>query len=286
MLISARFAEAILVRRPAPMRTAKAPAVRSGLLPVLSVCALAAVLSVTPLARAEQPAAESNQCVACHQVEQLPISLGHSLTEWRGSEHARSGITCEKCHGGDASARDATAAHVGVLPSSDRASKVSPHNLAATCGSCHKNEYNAYKSTVHAKESTDEDVDAANCVTCHGSMATSYPTPQELNSRCTVCHERPVEARAALSWLASAKIQLIRTRRTLEASKEASPDWQADALKRFHEMERSYEQISLKWHQFNMKDSVHESRNLLALGKLLDEEARLKMKIDKEKKSH
>jgi len=284
MVIRMRFVEAIVLPRLMRRRYAKSPALRIGLFPSLSASALAAVLSIAPAARAEQPAAESNQCVACHQVEQLPISLGHSLTEWRASEHARSGVGCEKCHGGDASARDAKAAHVGVLPSSDRASKVSSHNLAATCGTCHKNEYNAYKNTVHAKESTDENVDAANCVTCHGSMATSYPTPQELNSRCTVCHERPVEARAALSWLASAKIQLLRTRRTLDTAKEVSPDWHADALKRFHEMERSYEQISLKWHQFNMKDSVHESRNLLGLGKLLDEEARLKMKIDKEKK--
>lgn len=233
---------------------------------------------------AKAPAKQANECVACHDVEHLPITLGHSMSEWRASEHARSGVTCEDCHGGDASIKDVTKAHVGVLPSSDKASKVSPANLAATCGSCHEKQYDAYKTTVHAKP-TKDDAETANCVTCHGSMATSYPALQEMNSRCSDCHERRVEARAALSWLVSAKKELLRARRSVDEAKSVVPEWSNDAVARFHSMEKDLEAIEIKWHQFNMEDSIHESRNLLGLAKLLGEEARLKMKIEKEKKA-
>jgi len=250
--------------------------------------AFVAILTVAAPARAEQPARvehagwASNQCVSCHQSEMLPLSLGHSMPEWRASAHARGGVGCEKCHGGDSTKSDATAAHAGVLPSSDASSKVSPHNLAATCGSCHQKEYEAYKGTVHAKEVRDNG-DAATCGTCHGAMATSLPSPTEINSRCTLCHDRPVQARAALSWLAGAKIQLLRTRRTLEAAKTAAPEWYADAKTRFHDMEKGYAELALKWHTFEMESTQQHSRDLLKLGKLLDEEAHLKMKMSKSK---
>ncbi len=243
---------------------------------------VAVLLGIARVATAEvtEPA---NQCVACHQVEELSISLGHSMSEWRASPHARSGVACEKCHGGNPSAREAKAAHEGVLPSSDPASKVSPQNVAATCGSCHEEEWKSFRTTIHAKEITKEG-DAATCLTCHGSMATSYPSPRELSSRCTVCHERPVEARSALSWLSAAKTQLLRTHRTLDDAKAVAPDWHEEAVKRFHDMEKILLAISLEWHTFDMEASIKHSRDLLSLGKLLDEEARLKIKMGKEKK--
>lgn len=246
--------------------------------------AVAGLLGIAPVAFAEvsEPA---NQCVACHQVEELSISLGHSMSEWRASSHARSGVACEKCHGGNPTARDAKAAHEGVLASSDPASKVSTQNVAATCGSCHEDEWKAFRSTVHAKEITKEG-DAATCLTCHGSMATSYPSPRELSSRCTVCHERPVEARSALSWLSSAKTQLLRARRSLEDAKTVVPEWHEGAVKRFHEMEKILLAISLEWHTFDMEASIKHSRDLLSLGKLLDEEAQLKIKMSKEQKKN
>lgn len=244
-------------------------------------CAI--VLGTAGIAGAQEAAPETNQCVACHQVEHLPISLGHSITEWKASAHGRANVGCEKCHGGNASAREADKAHVGVLPASDAGSLVSVQKLAATCGSCHKQEYAAYKTTVHAKEVT-KDGEAATCVTCHGSMATSFPSPTELKSRCTVCHDKPVEARAALTWLAAAKTELLRTGRSLEEARTAVPEWHKEALLRFHDMEKRYSEIALKWHTFHMESSLQQSRDLLQLAKLLGEEAKLKIKVSKEKK--
>lgn len=248
---------------------------------VLGTTGAAMATEADKAAEAKDAQVEANQCVACHQVEHLPISLGHSITEWRASAHGRAGVGCEKCHGGDSTAREAEKAHVGVLKASDPASLVSVHKLAAMCGSCHKDEFKAYKSTIHAEEIT-KDGEAATCVTCHGAMATSFPSPTELKSRCTVCHDKPVEARAALTWLAAAKTQLLRTERILEDARKAVPAWHKDAMVRFHDMEKRYAEISLKWHTFHMESSLKNSRDLLELAKLLDEEARLKIKVSKE----
>lgn len=268
------------VLRAAPVHAPRRP---HGCTAALLAGAIAAMLLPSGSANAAEAAAgkDANQCVACHEVEELPITLGHSMPEWRGSAHGRAGVACEKCHGGDPKARDAAAAHKGVLPASDPASLISSQKVSAMCGSCHKDQLAAYKSTVHADEIVHDTV-AATCVTCHGAMATSLPSPNELKTRCTVCHERPIEPRAALSWLAAAKTELKRTRRLLEDAQKQVPDWHKDAIQRFHDMEKAYAKIVLKWHTFDTEGSLHEARDLLNLGKLLDEEARLKMKMAKE----
>lgn len=220
---------------------------------------------------------QGNQCVDCHEAERLPIFLGHSFDEWRVSAHGRVGVTCEKCHGGDPTVALAGKAHAGVLVTADPQSRVHVTHVAETCGECHQAELAAYSGTVHAKQVREKKV-GATCLTCHGSMATSLPSPSELRARCAVCHEKPVEAQAALALLASSKLQLHRVRRALRAAEARGGDWYAGALQRFHEMERAYADISLRWHTFRTDETLHHSRDLLHLAKLLGEEIELRTK--------
>jgi hypothetical protein len=222
---------------------------------------------------------EDNQCVQCHESQNLPISLGHSFDEWRASSHARAGIGCEKCHGGDASATDQSTAHRNVEPASDVQSMVHTSRLVTTCGTCHPKEREAYEQTVHARQVSDRQ-GGATCSTCHGSMATSLPSPADLRSRCAVCHDKPVLAQEALSVLAAAKVQLFRTRRAIQAVGDKDAEWYAGTLQRFHKMEQAYGEISMKWHTFAMKEVLGSSRDLLKLAKLLDEEVKLRTKMD------
>lgn len=224
---------------------------------------------------------EKNQCVSCHETERLPISLGHSFDEWRVSEHGRVNITCEKCHGGDPSAVEAQQAHVGVLPASDPKSRVHTTHIAETCGACHQAELAAYSKTVHAKQ-VREQQRGATCFTCHGSMAISLPSPAELKARCTVCHEKPVGAQTALALLASVKISLHRVQRTLRMLEptKATADWYKDVAARFHDMERRYAGISLRWHAFDTAQTASESRELLHLVKLLGEEIDVRTEME------
>jgi hypothetical protein len=223
--------------------------------------------------------AEENQCVACHETERLPISLGHSFDEWRVSAHGRVGVACERCHGGDSTAVSAAKAHEGVLATADPKSSVHPTHVAETCGACHQAERDAYSKTVHAKQ-VKEQRKGATCLTCHGSMAVSLPSPAELRSRCAVCHDKPIEAQTALALLASAKLQLHKVRRTLQANETKEAEWYESAMQRFHEMELRYAAISLQWHTFDTGATARNSRDLLHLVKLLDEEVEVRTKME------
>jgi hypothetical protein len=220
-------------------------------------------------------AGEAGQCVACHEAEVLPISLGHSFHDWRGSAHARGGVGCEKCHGGDPEAVDADAAHRGVLPAAERGSLVNPARIPATCGVCHAKELAAFDSTMHARQLKSEG-QGATCSTCHGAMATSLPSPHELSSRCAVCHEKPVEAQAALVVFASVKMRMRRAHRSLEAMKATHPEWTRTALDRFHDLEGMYRDIELEWHRLQTREVVRKSKDLLHLTENLQEEAKIR----------
>jgi len=60
---------------------------------------------------------------------------------------------------------------------------------------------------------------------------------------------------------------------TLAAMKATDPKWHAQGLERFHQLERSYHAIQLKWHTFAAAVVLEECRDLLKLTKALDEEA-------------
>jgi len=250
-----------------------------------SVMLLRIAVIISYLVAPASAAWEDNHCVQCHEAEKLPVSLGHSFEDWRASSHARGGVGCEKCHGGDPAARGEEQAHRGVGPASDPKSKIHASRLASTCGACHPKELEAYDSTAHARQVADQQA-AATCFTCHGSMATSLPTPADLQARCAVCHEKPVKAQAALTVLAAANNQLYRTRRAVDALKAVDEEWYRGAVERFHKLEETSRQISLEWHTFAMERVLPESRNLLKLGQLLSEEARLQMEIQRSKPTH
>lgn len=217
-------------------------------------------------------AADVNHCVSCHRAANLPISLGHTFDDWHGSAHGRGGVGCEKCHGGDPDTADADRAHEGTLPAADPKSMVNAARLPETCGNCHRPELQAFNSTVHAKI-----LDAAGrgptCSTCHGAMASSLPSPGELDARCETCHKKPVEAKTALAVLANTKTQLYRTRQMLAGMKSTNPKWHAGALERFHEIERAYADIQMRWHTFAAARVLQECRDLQKLTKALDDEA-------------
>ena len=217
-------------------------------------------------------ASQKDQCIVCHETEVLPISLGHSFAEWRASAHGRAAVGCEKCHGGNPRAARISEAHQGVLPTADAESMVHPTRLPATCGACHARQLAAYADTVHARELKTRG-SGATCFTCHGAMATGFPSPAELSARCAVCHPKHIQVQAALIMLAAAKTQLRRTQRTLEATRAANPSWYKGALGRFHDLERDYGATELKWHTFKMDEVLQETRDLLKLAKVLDEEA-------------
>ncbi len=178
----------------------------------LAAALVLAALGAMPLAaRAQAPAA--NQCVACHSRQAETSGAGHGFAAWRASPHAAAGVTCDACHGGNPVAADTAAAHRGVRASSEQASPVFFARIPNTCGRCHAAELAYFRTSLHYAR-LETDGRGPNCVTCHGSMATSVLTPERLLGTCSACHvaggvASPDKAREAARVLALVRAENI-----------------------------------------------------------------------------
>ncbi|MFH1278104.1 MAG: cytochrome c3 family protein [Candidatus Eisenbacteria bacterium] len=168
---------------------------------------LAAMATVSlPDVFAAEPAGvpEEDRCAACHK------DLGSDVVDvdlFYGADiHARSGLGCAACHGGDPATDDpdeAMAASAGFLGAP--AHGESPE----FCGRCHQDpEYmrrfnprlpvdqlTLYRTSRHGKLWSKGDRSAATCVSCHGvhdirpaSEPKSPIHPRNLSDTCGHCH--------------------------------------------------------------------------------------------------
>ncbi len=128
---------------------------------LILVCASVFVLSGTK-GRAEQgPSA----CVACHTF--LGGQLAQPVMEWKGSIHQQNGITCDRCHGGDASVDVGDVKSLGGQEFGDRMSramstshgfvgKPSGKGLFSMCSRCHSASVDRYARSIMGKAYLDQ----------------------------------------------------------------------------------------------------------------------------------
>lgn len=213
------------------------------------------------LAAGSAAATDKGACVDCHQRLTTGVVASHNFADWKKSAHARAGVNCESCHGGDASDKDKAAAHVGMLRSSDPKSRIYFATIPQTCGSCHDAEFKAFQKSAHFKE-LQSSGKGPNCVTCHGSMANVVMGPRELETTCALCHRQPTLAFAARLELDSAGAMV---RGLAPALKKARDAGAAD----LEPQERSYREIvelqratAILWHTFKMADVLAGDREV------------------------
>ena len=92
---------------------------------------------------------------------------------------------CQNCHGGH-----------GVFPPDNPRSTVYKKNIPATCGKCHKKEYEEYRTSVHGVALLKKGIMAVPaCVDCHGKHDVYSPgkpyssvNPRKVPETCTKCH--------------------------------------------------------------------------------------------------
>lgn len=138
--------------------------------------------------RPAQEAAHENGCVRCHSRLSTPAEMSNRFLDWRASSHARATVTCDKCHGGDAAARDSLRAHVGVLPSSNSKSRLHEMNAPDTCGKCHGPVVSSFVESEHYLHLKASGL-GPSCINCHTHMGSSAARgPSEGESLCTFCH--------------------------------------------------------------------------------------------------
>lgn len=122
-------------------------------------------------------AAQLDNCADCHKKQSVEV-----LSLYSGSTHAKSKLTCNRCHGGDALATDKEKAHSGNfvgLPD--------PNQIISMCGSCHRAQIAMFKEGKHSVENQGKP--RLDCSQCHGAHTVGSPTRNfSFNYFCAGCH--------------------------------------------------------------------------------------------------
>lgn len=218
--------------------------------------------------------AAGNSCITCHESLLPSTQRAHDFSEWRDSVHAKRGVTCDQCHGGNAKTTDVKQAHQGVIRSTQPGSPLYFKRIADTCGKCHSPEATEYKKSFHARE-LERTGGGPNCTTCHGSMATRILNPQELEQTCSLCHSlRPV-ASEALVTLNQAGAALNRWK---DAAAQAKSRGQLtkDQESALTSAQQAYQDVQRKWHSLDMQAVLDQSRKIIADAKQAIQSLKLK----------
>lgn len=231
---------------------------------------------------------KENQCVECHSRITSPPALGDRYLDWHFSPHARAGIGCDKCHGGDSSSRDLGRAHKGVLPVAQEASRLSRLNLPHTCGSCHNAIVNSFVESTHYDRLKSTGL-GPTCNTCHHHMASTVATdPSEASALCAYCHNTinglqpqrpdiPLRARRVVESIGRANYLVMLVDELLARAKK-SKIGAADETEDSRLLHNLLIETKVSWHAFNLDGVKLKADKAFAEGTRLRDQ--LKKKLD------
>jgi nitrate/TMAO reductase-like tetraheme cytochrome c subunit len=138
------------------------------------------------LALATVAAAAGNNepvCIPCHDSGMMKPELRNIPAEWRLSWHARNGVFCNDCHGGDP-----VDAAMAMSPQRGFVGAPKYQKVPEFCGKCHIGILKNYLESGHGK-ALKASGSGPNCVTCHGSHNIQKANIDIINEeRCTQCH--------------------------------------------------------------------------------------------------
>ena len=121
--------------------------------------------------------AEEDSCSDCHSY--MSKTSQEIVGQWKESVHAKKGIGCTACHGGDSTTDDFSDA---MWNASDFVGQPKRRDIPALCAKCHSDpaymrpfgvsstsQYAEYKQSIHGKRLLEKgDTKVAVCTDCHG----------------------------------------------------------------------------------------------------------------------
>jgi hypothetical protein len=229
------------------------------------------------LAGGPASALAADSCVDCHQDDRFLVQnskLYNYYQEWKQSIHAQEGVSCVDCHGGDAEKADKKAAHGGDLSEGNEASRVNFRNIPSTCGECHEEVYEAYRTSKHAehlvKDASEEQ--GPSCVTCDGSIDVGVIHVNAVHDSCARCEneesdnhpENAERARAILQKFLS----IHRYYRYIVSRDTSGSKAFYDALGHLNE------DLALVWHTFDLDEIERRTDAVLDVVKARRDEVR------------
>ncbi len=194
----------------------------------------------------------------CHEdkVRQLATANYH---QWSESVHALKGITCEVCHGGDASQATKEKAHQGIKKPTDPESPVYYTNVPKTCGNCHPNEKTNFENSKHYQK-LEALKTAPTCTTCHAPHTFKVLNPEEFRNFCGNCHsvykkvapyDVPVQADYLLGKVAKLKFDIEMANQDIFWAKKNGTDTTQAKVHADNAL-KTLQNLAPMWHEFNL----------------------------------
>jgi nitrate/TMAO reductase-like tetraheme cytochrome c subunit len=226
-----------------------------------------------------------NTCESCHRDSDFLVTnrkLYEYYQEWSGSVHQQEEVTCDDCHGGDATASAKVASHDDGVAASDPASGIYYKNVVDTCGTCHDEVLEGFRESKHFEhvEKKEGEEQGPTCVTCHGSINSEVLSVNSVEAACARCHNEetdnhpdiPEKARAILNRFMS--INSFYRYITIRDEPE-------DAKEFFQAIDPRIQRLAVTWHGFDLKEIDAETREVLATLKAKRREIRSRPKKSK-----
>jgi hypothetical protein len=125
-----------------------------------------------------------NACLDCHRT--LAGKPSEAVVDWEKSVHARAGVRCSWCHGGDPTSADKKMAkrknsgYIGIPAA---------RNIPALCGKsgCHDAPFSQFIKSSHYDSVMRKG--QPGCTNCHGYHSVISSTINAINEKnCTACH--------------------------------------------------------------------------------------------------
>jgi nitrate/TMAO reductase-like tetraheme cytochrome c subunit len=240
-------------------------------------------------AQEAKPDYKNNNCVNCHSQLLDPLHVSNRYLEWQLSRHEEKGVSCDKCHGGDPSAKDKQKAHVGVLRSSDRQSRLHWKNQPETCNSCHQNVVSAFVESTHYERLKGIGL-GPSCNTCHAHMATKVIySPTETAELCAQCHdsinfikpspEIPERAKETMTALQRADAVINWSELLLAEGRRRNLRLDAET----NELKVAEERLSearVKWHTFSLEPVRKQADDAFLKGAKVKDGLRKKLSVE------
>lgn len=152
----------------------------------------------------------ATSCLACHSnADAFDETEREPVERFKDDVHARAGLSCEDCHGGDASLAVADDTDRAMDPKKGFAGAPGRRDIPAFCGRCHSDpvrmkrykpearvdQEREYHTSVHGKRLAAGDEKVATCIDCHGAHGILPPSdsrspvyPTHVAETCAKCH--------------------------------------------------------------------------------------------------
>lgn len=163
----------------------------------LILASVIALLGAAPSLRAEMRVERTSSCLVCHSKTQA---------DYRDSVHARAGLSCVDCHGGNPNDMEETA----MSPAAGFKGRPARARIPAFCATCHAkgdlmrpyglptDQYAEYQTSQHGQALARGDTRVAVCTDCHtthhilpADNPLSSVSPMKLPQTCARCHADP-----------------------------------------------------------------------------------------------